>query len=344
MITNQERIGLLLRWGAAIEADLAGHIDKYIYLSTAANVWFTIENCRNAIKQIVDHLLDPKALTVWVAQYPIPDSSQKTIALIPAGNLPLVGFHDVLCVFAAGHKALIKQSEKDQYLLPALLEVLFELDERARDYFIFQERLAGFDAVIATGSNNTSRYFEAYFGKYPHIIRSNRHSVAVLTGNETDAELALLAEDVFRYFGLGCRSVSHVFLPMGYDPGHLGPIFERYADLKTHHAYLNNYEYNRSLLLLSQTEHYDFGFCLLIEDETIASRIATLHYSYYNDPEEITLKLLDKADQIQCTVSHANWAGVLPLGSSQQPTLSDYPDGVDVMAFLCGLGLGTLQK
>jgi hypothetical protein len=252
----------------------------------------------------------------------------------------LVGFHDVLCVIASGHHALIKASSNDSRLIKYILNLFVQLAPEYADRFSFIERLADFDAVIATGSNNTSRYFEYYLGKVPNIIRKNRNSVALLTGNESRDQLFLLGRDIFDYFGLGCRNVSKVLVPKAYDFVPFFESIEPYQPIINHHKYNNNYDYNKSIYLVNGDKHLDNGFLLVKEDERLASPLAVLYFEYYNDLDDAQIRLAELSDNIQCIVSGTPLNQnnqVVSFGKSQQPQLWDYADGVDTMAFLGGL-------
>ena len=261
------------------------------------------------------------------------------MGLIAAGNIPAVGFHDLLSVFAAGHISMIKYSEKDKYLLPFLIKKLIEIDERAGAYFVEVERLADFDAVIATGSNNSSRYFKQYFGKYPHIIRSNKNSVAFLNGCETPEELKDLGSDIFQYFGLGCRSVSHIMIPIEFDFERLCKAMSAYESLAEHPKYKNNLDYHLAILILNKDPHRHLPGVVLRESDELISPVGCLNYSYYYSYDELRKKLADSRNNIQCIVGHDKILSepVVPFGSAQRPGLADYADGVDTMEFLTNL-------
>lgn len=339
-MTLAERIAALSALGQAI-LDGDDYLEATIARTAIHNPWFTAAYQRQALDAIATGMLDEQALNGWVAAYDLPPHQwPRNIGLVMAGNLPLVGFHDVLCVFVAGHKGLIKLSEKDPYLLPALLRMLTHIAPRTADYFEVVERLAGFDAVIATGSNNSARYFQAYFSKYPHIIRSNRNAVAVLSGHETPQELLALGRDVFDYFGLGCRSVSKLYLPEGYDFEPLLEALYAYRDIVNHTKYKNNFDYNYALYLLNKVEFQSNGCILIRQDASLQSAIATLHYDYYTDPDHVAAMLLAQQTDIQLVVSHRPLPGIAAFapGQAQRPTLYDYADGVDTMAFLRGVG------
>ncbi len=335
----QERLAALAKLGDFL-AEKNEQLEAVVTQSYNENLWFTIENQKKSIDAIRTVFLDRQKLHNWVAQYPDLKeytSPKKTIAVIMAGNIPLVGFHDFLCVFVAGHKALLKLSDKDKRLFPFLLQKLVEIDSRAKDYFEITERMTDFQGVIATGSNNTARYFEAYFSKYPHIIRKNRNSIAVLDGSESDEEIIALGHDIFDYFGLGCRSVSKLYSPKGYDYDRaLGLWHEAFKTMVLHDKYKNNFDYNYALYMLNRTKFLINGCLILIEEKNLFSRIASLHYETYEDLQSLENELIAIEDQLQCVSTKADLAQVrtVTLGTTQQPTLMDYPDGVDVMAFL----------
>jgi len=317
------------------------------------NAWFTPTSTLNAVKAI-GSMLNREDLAYWLSVDHSPlsiDHSQdedtmdhgpsamdpKKVGLILAGNIPLVGFHDVLCVLASGHHALIKASTQDARLIKYILNMLVEIAPGFEGSFSFVERLANFDAVIATGSNNTSRYFEYYFGKVPNIIRKNRNSVAVLTGKERTEQLFLLGHDIFDFFGLGCRNVSKLFVPKGYNFVPFFEAIEPHQPIINHHKYNNNYDYNKSIYLVNGDKHLDNGFLLVKEDERMASPLAVLYFEYYDDLDDAQIRLAGLSEQIQCIVSNTQLYldnQIVGFGESQKPKLWDYADGVDTMAFL----------
>ncbi|MDZ4704349.1 MAG: acyl-CoA reductase [Saprospiraceae bacterium] len=304
------------------------------------NLWFTPANQEQAVKAIAQQFLDSEKLQNWLSQYEIPEpDAPKTVGLVMAGNLPLVGFHDVMCVFAAGHKAKIKLSEKDAYLLPYLLKVLEKIDLHTVAYFEIADRLHDLDATIATGSNNTARYFEAYFGNKPHIIRKNRNAGAVLSGAETDAELLALGSDIFSYFGMGCRNVSKLYAPRGYDFIPLLELLTEYREVVLHDKYKNNFDYNLALCMLSREPYLMGNGIVLIENAAIASPVSCLYYEFYDSITDLEAELNNRSAEIQCIVANAATIAlsVVPFGKAQQPGLEDYADGVDTMAFLTKL-------
>lgn len=305
----------------------------------AANPWFIPAFTDQAIQAIITQFLDSLKWKEWLSAYAAPATVPKAIGIIMAGNLPLVGFHDLLCVLASGHRALIKLSDKDSSLLPWLTDQWIRLFPQLSGSISYTERLDGFDAVIATGSNNSARYFEYYFSNYPHILRRNRNGVAILTGKETVADLKLLARDIFLFFGMGCRNVSKLWVPRGYDFSIWHEALADWDDLKHHSKYGHNLEYNAAIFIINNVPHMHLGSVILKEDESIASRIGCLHYSYYDEQVELQAALLQQHQDIQCVVSMSpvvGWEHV-PFGQSQEPRLNQYADGVDTMTFLTAL-------
>lgn len=294
---------------------------------TESEVFFSIQSWSNALTK--------ENLDKWLSSYEIPEKSSKTIGLILAGNIPLVGFHDFLSVLVSGHKALVKLSSNDQKLLPFLAEYLTKINPELQNRIEFtDERLQGFDAVIATGSNNTARYFEYYFKTKPSIIRKNRNSVALLTGEETQEDLIGLGKDIFTYFGLGCRNVSKLFVPKGYDfEKFFGSMYE-YREIINNQKYINNYDYNKAVFLMSNFLVLDNGFLVLKEDSSYASPISSVFYEYYSDLEDIKKRLDQDKELIQCVVSNHLTANSVAFGQTQLPKLWDYADNVDTISFL----------
>ncbi|MGN6398895.1 MAG: acyl-CoA reductase [Flavisolibacter sp.] len=298
------------------------------------NSWFIPEFIDLSVKNIADNFLQPQKLQQLIADYKIPEenSSPKKVGTVMAGNIPLVGFHDFLCVFLTGHYAWIKPSSKDETLIKHLLNKLVEWNEQAGQFIIISELLKNCDAYIATGSNNSSRYFEYYFKNHPSIIRKNRTSVAILDGNETKEELEALADDVYQYFGLGCRNITKIFVPLQYDFIPLLEAFKKYDHLINHHKYKNNYDYNLAVHMLNNRFYMTNGSIILVEETSPFSPISQLNFEYYSNESEIRMKLLlDEA--IQCVVGKHSIA----FGAAQCPRLSDYADGVDTMKFLMQL-------
>lgn len=336
----QERIDLLVNLGFHLK-EMGDYLEAVIHRTHFNNNWFTKENQKTSIIAIATQFLERSKLENWVQQYHIsePKSAQK-VGLVLAGNIPLVGFHDWLCVFITGHKAIIKLSEKDQYLLPYFFKWMGEQHPDFSSYVEVRETIKGFDAVIATGSNNSARYFEAYFGKYPNIIRKNRNSIAVLHGSETKEDLIALGHDIFQYFGLGCRNVSKIWVPENYNfDFFLETMHDEYKQLINHTKYKNNYDYNYALYQLNQVPFLMNGCIILTENEANTSRIATLHYQKYADLSGLSNILNQQKEDIQCVVSQQEIpkTPTLKLGQAQQPTLTDYADGIDTVKFLLSL-------
>ena len=301
------------------------------------NGWFTAEQVYYAVQSWAKALTKSN-LDEWLSRYDFTEKKPKTIALILAGNIPLVGFHDFISVIISGNKALVKLSSNDQKLLPFLAKYLVSIDERLNDFIEFTDKkLENFDTVIATGSNNTARYFEYYFKDKPSIIRKNRNSVAVLSGNETKEELELLGEDIFRYFGLGCRNVSKLFVPNGYNFDAFFNAIYTHKDIIEYEKYANNYDYNKAVFLMSLYKLLDNGFLTIKEDESYSSPISSVFYEYYETIDTVKDKLLSDAEKIQCVVSNGLIENSIPFGKTQQPELWDYADGLDTLEFLLAL-------
>jgi hypothetical protein len=301
--------------------------------ATAHNGWFIPGFIDLAVKNICTAFLDTGKLTAWANHYHLDDNiNGKNIGLVMAGNIPLVGFHDFLCVFISGHTQTIKLSGKDDVLLKHLVQKLYSWDISVQNYISFAEMLKGCDAYIATGSNNSARYFEQYFAKYPSIIRRNRTSIAIINGKETEEELHKLSDDVHLYFGLGCRNVTKIFVPTAYDFVPLLKAFDKYKFFADHHKYKNNYDYQLSIALMNNIYYMTNESALLIESEEIFSAISQLNYSFYDNAEKVTALLKDNSD-VQCIVGQQH----TPFGQAQQPGLFDYADGVDTMQFLLTL-------
>lgn len=295
------------------------------------NHWFIPEFINLSVKNIAQNFLQPQQLDQLVKQYQLPgdNPNPQKVGIVMAGNIPLVGFHDLLCVFLSGHYAMVKPSSKDEILIRHLAKKLIEWNQQVEQYITISEMIKNCDAYIATGSNNSSRYFEYYFAKYPSIIRKNRTSVAILNGNESDEELGKLADDVYQYFGLGCRNVTKILVPENYDFISLLNAFKKYDHLMDHHKYKNNYDYNLAIQILNKKYYMTNGSILLVENESPFSPISQLHYEYYADENQVKEKL--KSDStVQCIISKTD----IGFGEAQCPGVCDYADGVDTMKFL----------
>lgn len=329
----QHRIDLLVQLGQYILADNENWLEVKEKASYE-NGWFTPMFVTTATQNIATEFLQKEVLENWTKEYSIESkiANPQKVGIVMAGNIPLVGFHDFLCVFISGNIAVMKSSSKDNVLIKHLVEKIIEWDEDAANYLQFAEMLKDCDAYIATGSNNSSRYFEYYFAKYPHIIRKNRTSVAIITGNETTQELEKLADDVYYYFGLGCRNVTKIYVPVDYDFVPLIEAFNKYQHLADHHKYKNNYDYNLALHMLNKVYYMTNGSILLIEDKSLFSPISQLNYEFYTSEEEVVNSLKDNPE-LQCITGNNH----ISLGTAQCPSVHDYADGVDTMSFLTSL-------
>lgn len=336
ILTSKQRIMAFIQLGHVLQ-NPDEQLNELIASAKQHNAWFTPQSTAKSVAAIGD-MLNESDLKQWLGETIDSPSKIHAVGLILAGNIPLVGFHDILCVLASGNKALIKLSSQDKQLIPYILDKLVEIEPAFATQFEFIERLKDFDAIIATGSNNTSRYFDYYFSKVPNIIRKNRNSVAVLNGNESREQLHELGNDIFDYFGLGCRNVSKVYVPKGYKFDTFFESIEDFKSIADHHKYNNNYDYNKSIFLVNMDKHLDNGFLLVKEDERLTSPLAVLYYEEYQNIEDIDKKLVEHSDQIQCIISNANLSmHNFAFGESQCPALWDYADGVDTMKFLRGL-------
>lgn len=300
------------------------------------NSWFTEDNVLFALENW-SKLLNSNTLSKWVANYKIPNQLNKKVAVIMAGNIPLVGFHDFLTVLISGHDIVVKQSSNDKHFLPLIAKYLEYVEPSFKGKITFTDKLEKFDAVIATGSNNTSRYFDYYFGKYPNIIRQNRNAVAILTGNESSKDLEKLGDDIFRYFGLGCRNVAKIFIPKGYDFDIFFNAIFKFKDIINYKKYENNYTYNKAVYLMSLFKLQENGFLMLKEDTSYSSPIASLFYEYYTNLERLKEKLHLEQEQIQVIVSNTEIENSVKFGETQTPQLWEYADNVDTMKFLIEL-------
>lgn len=322
--------------GTATEKEWVEKANAAVTLAKHKNGWFNPDNVLFAF-QSWGGLLTEEKLAIWLTEYEenIPKNTSKTVALIMAGNIPLVGFHDFLSVLITGHKALIKLSSNDNVLFSFIVDYLISFEPSLKDNISYTEgKMEGFEAIIATGSNNTARYFEHYFGKGPNIIRKNRNSIAVLTGNESKNQLEALGEDIFRYYGLGCRSVAKIFVPEDYDFDDFFKAIYKFHPIIEQIKYSNNYDYNKAVYLMSEFKILDNGFLVLKEDVSYSSPIASLFYEQYSDLDALKTRLKKDADQLQCIVSSGFASEEIEFGSTQSPTLSDYADGVDTVDFL----------
>lgn len=309
-------------------------LNELVKRAKQKNPWFTEDFVIKAMYGWKAALSEEK-IEQWLADYKFPNNPSLTLGIVSAGNIPLVGLHDVICGFISGQNLLVKQSSKDQNLLPVFVQLLLQNDKNQHIEFT-NDRLEDFDAVIATGSNNTSRYFEYYFRSYPSIIRHNRNSVAVLTGDESKEELSRVADDIMSYFGLGCRNVSKLYVPKNFDFDPLFNALLKYQHLINHHQYASNYEYNKAVYLMSNFKLLENGLILLKEDKNLSSPIACLNYEYYTSKEELKQKLISQKHNIQCIVGNVatNNLADVNFGETQTPELWDYADNINTLNFI----------
>ncbi|MFD2513617.1 acyl-CoA reductase [Pontibacter locisalis] len=333
-MTLENRIEAFIELGKQIQNLTPEDHAAWARLASSRNPWFTEENVSCAIRGIA-RLLNPQYLREWLYPYHLKQVTPKKVGVVMAGNIPMVGFHDFLSVLISGHDLLAKLSSDDEVLMKKLADMLIAIEPAFANKIEFVPILKGADAIIATGSDNTARYFEYYFAKRPHIIRKNRSSIGILTGHEEKEELQALGEDVFRYYGLGCRNVSKVFVPEGYTFDKFFEANTAWESLLDHHKYRNNYDYNKSILLVNRVPHVDNGFLLVQESENLVSPISVLFYETFTSLSDLRHKLDPLKDKTQCVVSAHGWLeGTIPFGEAQCPMPWDYADGVDTLAFL----------
>ena len=318
------------------EADLKDVIDKAVI----HNSWFTEQSVVFALNSVIEEMLDLSKLNEWVSKYSIPDQKEnKIVALILAGNIPAVGFHDVLSVLIFGHQAQIKLSSKDAVVIPFILDNLLEIEPRFQEQIEFVDRVHGFDAIIATGSDNTGSYFEHYFKKYPHIIRKNRKSIGIIDSSTSDDDIRAMGEDIFKFFGLGCRNISKLYVQNTVDLTRVMEIWHEQKEIILHNKYKNNYDYNYTVFLLNKENFLMNGALLLRENQSLHSRIACVHYETFNEIEDLNSKIDSERDSLQCIV-YQNTAKIpeciLP-GTTQKPQLWQYADNVDIVQFLTSI-------
>ena len=330
-MTTEERLAAFEKLGNYLHAIDEGACEALFDKVKNENPWFTPGSVRLALEG-VRRYLHPAKMRKWISAYDLNPPAPRQIGVVMAGNIPLAGFHDLLTVMLSGHAIQMKLSSRDSVLPQFMTEQLITIDERFRNLITIAARLKNFDAVIATGSDNSSRYFQHYFGKYPNIIRKNRTSCAVLTGSESVEELRVLGRDVFTYFGLGCRNVSKVFIPQDFDPIRLVHAWDIYVDIIHHHKYHNNYDYQKSILLVNKLPFYDSGFVILQENEKLVSPISVVYLERYRDAEAIATKLESITDKLQCIVGKG--PRYIPFGQAQAPEPWDYADRVDTLKFL----------
>ncbi len=328
----QNRIDLFVRLGEYLKSNPV-QWQEAVLEASRKNPWFTPEFCAAATHNIIYKFLSPEGLQQWAGHYFLDDSIvAKNVGIVMAGNIPMVGFHDMLCVFICGHRQMIKLSSKDDVLIKRIVDILVEMDERAGSLITIAEQLKGCDAYIATGGSQSASHFEQYFSKYPNIIRRNRTSVAVLSGNESAEALNKLSEDIHLYFGLGCRNVTKLYVPRDYDFVPLLQSFNRYQHFRDYQKYANNYDYQLSILLLNKSFYMTNGSTLLAENSGIFSPISVVYYEFYSNKERL-VTALEHDESVQCIVGTEKTG----FGQAQEPGLFTYADGVDTMQFLLTL-------
>lgn len=336
----EERIVLFSELGNYILNHIASDEMQSLFAAARSrNAWFTTDNLRLSVTQVAEHFLNTEKLNALVSRYDRsffePEVSHR-VGIVAAGNIPLVGIQDLIHVVLTGHIAYYKPSAQDEVLTLFLIRKMREMNPAVAEFLVPADKLTGLEAYIATGSGNTSRYFEYYFGKKPNIIRKNRVSVAVLSGSETRMQLSDLGNDIFEYFGLGCRNVSKLYVPEGYDFRDFFEAVEYWNSITLHSKYVNNYDYNKSIFLVNGDKHLDNGFLLLKESSALHSPISTVFYEEYASADRVFEDLQAQNENIQCIVTEMRENGIL-FGKSQSPELWDYADGVDTVAFLAGL-------
>lgn len=332
-MTLQQRISDLNHLGNYIKSNNEDW-QKVKELAHRNNQWFTPQFIDLASNNIADNFLQADKLEQWAKQYNIPQENkdQKTVGLVMAGNTPLVGFHDMLCIFISGRRQLIKPSSKDEILVNFLVRKMIEFDPEVAGKIVFANNLKGCDAYIATASNNSEKYFDYYFGKYPSIIRKDRTSVAIVEGNESMEDLNNLADDIQLYFGLGSRNVTKIYVPENYNFEPLLRALDKYEHYADFHKYKHNYDYQLALLMMGNKMYMTNGSVLFAENKSIFSAVSQVHYEYYKNKEALVEELKNN-DVIQSVLGK----GLVPFGQGLRPTLIDYPDGIDTMKFLVNL-------
>ena len=332
-----DRLNSLLELGHRLQKLDSNVFQKVVSQASTQNPWFTKRNIELSFEGLLSYL-DEIKFNSWINRYEIQKKTPQNIGLVMAGNIPMVGIHDLICTIMSGHKAIVKLSSQDEIIIPFITRELCKIDPKFENQLVFVEKLTGIDAVIATGSDNTSRYFDFYFGKYPNIIRRNRTSVAILNNLEGNEDLMNLGQDIFSYFGLGCRNVSKIFVPQDYRIEELLKHFTEYVTLIDHNKYCNNYYYNKSILLVDNTKFIDGEFTLLQQSENLVSPISMIYYDYYEDIGQLKAHLKQIDHKIQCMVTNTKEIrNAIPFGSAQRPEIWEYADNIDTMKFLTSL-------
>jgi len=330
----ENRLSAFITLGKKIQNLQEEEIEEIAYEARNFNSWYTIESISASFKGL-GNLLQENQIRNWIKSYHFKNAKPAKVGIIMAANIPLAGFHDLMCILLSGNSVYAKLSKEDPYLPKLINEWLLEIEPAFQENIVYPELLKEIDAVIATGSNNSGRYFDYYFSKIPHIIRKNRNSCAVLTGAETTKELGDLGKDIFTYFGLGCRNVSKLYVPENYNFELLFQSIEQYSSVFQHHKYCNNYDYIKSIYLINKVMHYDNGFLLLKEDNGYSSPISVLFYEFYADMKILKDRLIADQELIQCVVARdQNIAFSVPIGCAQFPEVQNYADNIDTMKFL----------
>jgi hypothetical protein len=333
----ERRIEAFIELGNRIKNIPPDILETWASQARASNNWFTKENVQSALAGIAE-MLQADKLKGWTSSYAISEIKPRKVGVVMAGNIPMVGFHDMLCVLLSGHILHAKLSSQDSALMKNIAGLIIEIEPAFRDRIIFPDKLKEIEAVIATGSDNSAKYFKYYFGKMPNIIRQNRSSAAVLNGAESEEDLRLLGKDILQYFGLGCRSVSKLYVPQDYSFQKLFEAIDFLKDIVNHHKYLNNYDYNKSIFLINRVEHLDNGFLMLRESEALFSPISVVHFERYQGIGDLQARLNKWEERIQILVgNHEIIPEAVPFGQAQCPAVMDYADRVDTMQFLLDL-------
>ncbi len=338
-MTLKQRITLLIQLGEYL---LSGDefLKAVMHRTQYNNAWLTVDNCEKSVQAIGQNLLQASLLENWAKTYDVQERTiSKKVGLVMTESIPFSNFPDLLAIFLSGHQAIIKLAEKDRFLIPQLIKKMGEWDEASKSYFEIVERLTGFDAVITTRNNGAIDYFEKYFGKYPNIIRKNKSAIAILDGTESMAELYALGNDVFEYYGLGSRNVSKLYVPKDFQFEPLLEAFHEYNSIVLNNKYKNNFDYNYAMLMLNKVPYKANGCIILTENEAITSRIASLHYEFYDKADTLVVEISRRAEEIECVVSNMHLPNIetIPFGKTQQPGLTDYAGGIDTMEFLINL-------
>lgn len=334
MISQKDLISAFCHLSTILE-DKNQDLINVINQSYANNNWLTSDNYWKSINHWKGSLTQDK-IQEFISDYPIAPKPQ-TIGIIMAGNIPMVGFHDLLCVLLMGHTAQVKYSSDDPYVIEYLINCLKSYNPKLNNRIVVTERLQSIDAVIATGSNNSFRYFESYFKHLPRLLRKNRKSIAILDGSETEKEYELLAHDILTYFGLGCRNVSQLFIPNGRPIEKILDCMMDYSHLINHNKYANNYTYHKALLLMNSEQHLDTGFLLPKRRRDLLSPLACIHYDFYESIDEIDDFISKNKEDIQCIVGNYSSTDVIPFGKAQYPDLKDFADNKNTLEFLSTL-------